>query len=93
MVLSPGREHDFLWTDADSPCFAASWFAQVGDCEYALEWLERLVDRGSFNYAMLAQGDPLLENVRGDPRFDRLLDRIRPVWENFVPRFTAPGDT
>jgi eukaryotic-like serine/threonine-protein kinase len=93
LALASGRVHEFLWTDADSPYFAASWFAQVGDCDHALDWLERLVDRGSFNYPMLAHGDPLFENLRGDPRFHRLLDRIHPLWENFVPRFAAPGDT
>jgi serine/threonine protein kinase/tetratricopeptide (TPR) repeat protein len=92
LALAAGRAHDFLWTDADSPYFAASWFAQVGDRKHALDWLERLVDRGSFNHAMLAHGDPLFDNLRGDPRFHCLLDRIRPAWENFAPRFAAPGD-
>ncbi len=92
VALAAGRAHEFLWTDPDSPYFAASWFAQAGDCEHALDWLEGLVDRGSFNYPMLAHGDPLLENLRGDPRFHRLLDRIRPVWENFVPQFAPPGE-
>ena len=36
---------------------------------------------------MLAHGDPLLANLRGEPRFQRLLDRVRPEWEAFVPRF------
>ncbi len=93
LAVAAGRAHEFLWTDPDSPYFAASWFAQVGDCDHALDWLERLVDRGSFNYPMLVHGDPLFENLRGDPRFHRLLDRIRPVWENFVPQFAPPGET
>ena len=93
LALAAGRAHEHLWTDADGPYFAASWFAQVGDGEHALDWLERLVDRGSFNYAMLAHGDPFLASLRSDLRFQRLLERIRPAWENFVPRYTAPGDT
>jgi tetratricopeptide (TPR) repeat protein len=92
-ALAAGRAHELLWMDADSPYFAASWFAKAGDAEHALDWLERWVDRGSFNYPMLAHGDPLFENLRGAPSFQRLLDRIRPVWENFVPRFSAPGET
>ena len=55
----------------------------VGEKEKALDWLERWIDRGSFNYPMPAHGEPL----RGELRFRRLLDRIRPEWERFVPRF------
>jgi serine/threonine protein kinase len=55
----------------------------------ALDWLEHWIDRGSINYPKLTNGDPLLANLRGKPRFQRLLDRIRPTWESFIPRFSA----
>jgi hypothetical protein len=67
----------------------AGWFALVNERERALDWLEHWVDRGSINYPMLAHGDPLLQPLRGEPRFQRLLDRVRPEWERFVPRFQA----
>jgi alkanesulfonate monooxygenase SsuD/methylene tetrahydromethanopterin reductase-like flavin-dependent oxidoreductase (luciferase family) len=76
-----------LWDDAETPEWAAGWLALVGEKEQALDWLEHWIDRGAINYPMLAQGDPLLEPLRGEPRFQRLLDRIRPEWERFVPRF------
>ena len=90
LVASPARE--LLWTDSECPEWTAGWLALVGERERALEWLEHWVDRGSFNYPMLAHGDPLLDNLRGEARFHRLLERIRPVWEEFVPRFEPPGD-
>jgi len=90
--VAEGPAHELLWTDAESPLFAGGCLALAGECERALDWLERWVDRGSFNYPLLAQGDPLLESVRGEPRFRRLLDRVRPVWENFVPRFASPDE-
>ena len=51
--------------------------------------LRHRLDRGSINYPMLAKGDPLLQPLRGEPRFQRLLDCIRPEWERFVPRFPS----
>jgi hypothetical protein len=59
--------------------------ALVGEKEKALDWIEHWVDRGSIKYPMLAHGDPLLQSLRGEPRFRRLLDRVRPEWEHFVP--------
>lgn len=73
-----GPGHSYYWNDPDFPEFAAGWLALVGEKEKALDWLERWVDRGSINYPVLAHGDPLLQPLRGEPRFQRLLDRIRP---------------
>ena len=92
LALVAGRAHELLWTDAESPYLTASWLAQAGDREPALDWLEHWVDRGSFNYPMLANGDPFLESLRGEPRFERLLERVRPTWETFVPRSVPPGE-
>jgi hypothetical protein len=64
----------------------------VNERERALLWVEHWVDRGSFNYPTLAYGDPWLQSIRGEARFQRLLDRIRPQWESFVPRFKASSD-
>jgi hypothetical protein len=49
----------------------------VNEHDQALDWLEHCVDRGSINYPMLAHDDPLLEPLRGNPRFRRLLGRVR----------------
>jgi hypothetical protein len=84
-----GEFYSYCWHDPELPEWVAGWLALVNEREKALDWLERWVDRGAFNYPMLAYGDPLLENLRGEPRFQRLLDRIRPTWESFVPRFSA----
>jgi hypothetical protein len=85
-----GEFESICWNDPDYPVWAAEWFALVGETDRAFVWLQHWVDRGSINYPMLAHGDPLLEPLRGDPRFRRLLDRVRPEWEGFVPRF-QPG--
>lgn len=84
-----GEFESFCWYDPEAPEWLAGWFALVGETDRAFRWLQRWVDRGSINYPMLARGDPMLEPLRGDPRFQRLLDRVRPEWESFVPRFEA----
>jgi tetratricopeptide (TPR) repeat protein len=86
-----GELRMYAWNDPECPEWFAGWFAMVNERDQALEWLEHWVDRGSINYPMLAHGDPLLEPLRGELRFQRLLDRIRPEWERFVPRLQIEG--
>jgi hypothetical protein len=91
LAIVTGPAHELLWTDAELPEWVAGWLALVGEREQALEWLEHWVDRGSFNYPLLAHGDPLLENLREEPRFRQLLDRVHRLWVEFVPRLQPSG--
>ena len=43
------------------------------------------VDRGFINYPFLARHDPFFEDLRGDPRFQRLLQTVRGRWVKFEP--------
>lgn len=90
LSLITGDFEYFCWNDPECPVFVAGWFALVDERDRAIEWLERWLDRGSINYPWLAHGDPWLQPLRTEPRFQRLLDRIRPEWERFVPRFRPP---
>lgn len=87
VAILNGERHSFYWHDPDFPWWAAGWLALVGEKEQALDWLERWIDRGGCGYPTLAHIDPLLENLRGESRFQDLIERIRPQWEQFVPRF------
>jgi non-specific serine/threonine protein kinase len=87
VALTTGEFESYCWNDPECREFVGACFALVNERDRALRWLEHWVDRGSINYPMLAHGDPLLQPLRGEPRFQRLLDRIRPEWERFVPRF------
>lgn len=49
----------------------------------ALDWLENAVKRGFINYPFLNEYDPLLENIRGEERFKKLMERAKYEWENF----------
>jgi TolB-like protein len=64
-------------------CWAASFFAILGDFDTALDWLENSVNRGFFNYPYMSQHDPFLTKMRGNPRYDKLMERVKREWENF----------
>jgi tetratricopeptide (TPR) repeat protein len=64
----------------------ACYWARAGDRLKALDWLERSVGSGSAARWMLV--DPDLESLHGDPRFERLADRIR---TNLEPGSSSAG--
>jgi len=65
--------------------WGANVFALNGEVEAALEWLEHGFELGFINYPFLAEKDILLEGVRGDPRFQQLMERVKREWETFEP--------
>jgi tetratricopeptide (TPR) repeat protein len=60
----------------------AGVFAMLNEKKKALNWLESAVNGGFINYPLLAEQDPFLENIRGEPRFKKLMERIKHEWEN-----------
>ncbi len=91
-TLSDGVKH-YLWVDPDLPWMVAGLFAVMGEKAEALRWLEHAIDRGWINYPLFAEHDPLLENIRGEERFNKLMDRIKPEWERFEVRIDLSGST
>jgi serine/threonine-protein kinase len=61
----------------------ATSFALLNEKEEALYWLEHAVNCGFINYPLLSERDPWLENIRGEKRFKRLIDRVKREWEEF----------
>ena len=82
-----GPLRPYLWNDAEWPWWLAGWLTLVHEHDQAYVWLDRWLERGAINYPMLARIDPFFEPLRGDLRFQRLLDRVKPEWERFEPRF------
>jgi non-specific serine/threonine protein kinase len=48
----------------------------------ALDWLEYDL-RWFHNYPFIAEKDPFLANIRQEPRFQKLMERVRYEWEHF----------
>ena len=70
-----------VWVDPEAPYFMSSALALAGDAENALSWLERAMACGWYNFPLFAEIDPHFACLREDPRFQRLLDRVRGLWE------------
>jgi non-specific serine/threonine protein kinase len=49
----------------------------------ALDWLENAVGKGWRNYLFLSKIDPFIENIRGEERFKKLMERVKTEWESF----------
>jgi len=61
----------------------AGAYARAGDTHNAIRWLEVAVDRGFINHPFLTRIDPSLDNLRGEPSFQRLMEIVRQRWERF----------
>ncbi len=73
-----------MWEDLQYSHFMAQAYALAGDRAEGLRWLTRAADLGLMAHTFLAGLDPLLENLRPDPRFTSLMDRIRAAREAFL---------
>jgi len=58
-------------------------YSLIGEKNEALNWLEKWIDLGCTNYPFLSKYDLFLENIRSEPRFKELMERVRYEWENF----------
>jgi len=83
MQVLPESSKRIAWIDFHLPWFVAECFALIDERAEALRWLERAVDKGWWNYPLFSELDPLLANIRGEPRFNKLLERVRYQWEYF----------
>jgi tetratricopeptide (TPR) repeat protein len=78
-----GKTLSFCWNDPDFPLALPGLYVLLNEKEEAYKWLERAVERGIINYPYFSELDPFLENIRGEPRFKKLMERVKHEWENF----------
>ncbi len=81
--FTPDMEHAFSLVEAY--CWLLTdGYALLGRRDDALRWLARGIDRGLLCHPFLARTNPFLESLRGDQRFQKLMDRLQPRWEALV---------
>ena len=51
-------------------------YAGLGDIDSAMAWLEKAIEMHDPNIALYFRSDFMLDNLRPDPRFQRLLRRV-----------------
>jgi eukaryotic-like serine/threonine-protein kinase len=83
-VLTPELRAAATW-DEIFAWWTADCLALVNERDAALDFLERAVEFGFVNAPWLSHHEPFLANVRGEPRFGRLMERVRRAWEAFEP--------
>jgi tetratricopeptide (TPR) repeat protein len=69
--------------DPQNSYHIATFYSYLGENEKALEHLENALNRGIINYPLLNEHDKLLNNIRGEERFKKLMERVKHGWENF----------
>ena len=81
--VATGKFREAAKRDCVVSCMVSGVYAMLGDREEALYWVETAVDHGFINYPYLSQYDPLLARLRDEPRFQKLMERVKREWEHF----------
>jgi serine/threonine protein kinase len=74
---------NYSWDDLDGSWVTSDFYALIDEREQAIDWIEHIVDKGFINYPLFSKHDPFLKNIRGEPRFKKLMERVKHEWENF----------
>ncbi len=72
---------------ASDPQYAwhmAQAYAVMGEQEEGVRWLGTAVSNGFINYPVMAEQDPLLASLRGEPAFLTLMAEVRARWQAFT---------
>jgi TolB-like protein len=73
----------YTWNDPLFSGLMPGYFSLINEKEKVLDYLNHALDRGFINYPFFSKIDPFLENIRGEERFKKLMERVKYEWENF----------
>jgi non-specific serine/threonine protein kinase len=81
--LVSGDFEKSLRNDTQNAYFASVLFVIAGMNKTALEFLEQAINQGFINYPLMSVHDPILEKIRGEEQFKKLIKRVKHEWDNF----------
>jgi serine/threonine protein kinase len=76
-LLTTSRD-DFNWS-----WVITDLYSLIDARQEALDWLDNSIRVGVINYPFLSEYDPFLQNLRGEERFKKLMERVKYEWEHF----------
>jgi len=84
-VLSSPDEltKSYFWNDPELLWPGIGNFSLINDKNEALSWLERAIEFGWLNYPLFSEQDPLISNLRNDPRFQLLMKKVKKKLKEF----------
>jgi eukaryotic-like serine/threonine-protein kinase len=81
-LIAQARQNDEYGHFHHTAYFITWAYARMGQTEVAVEWLRDTARLGWLSYPLFAR-DPHLDPLRGDPRFEAVLQDIRAEWERY----------
>ena len=76
------RLEQAVWWDDIWSLLLAGGYAQIGESERAIHWLDHAIDYGIWNVRYFSEQDPFLAKLRSDERFEPLMEKARRLSES-----------
>jgi len=82
-LLENQTTRNYAKLDKEMSWWLAAGCSHCGWTEEALQWLANAIDLGFVNHRFFSKIDPFLATLRGDPRFEALMERARENQKSF----------
>jgi len=76
-LLEDRTTRDYATLDKEMSWWLVAGCSHCGWTEEALHWLANAIDLGFVNHRFLSTIDPFLAALRGEPRFQAIMERAR----------------